>query len=85
MPTELVIERDKLESFLPVLGAEVTESGYIRDLESGEIFTSDDGEKRTIDEIGYLGHGSIEPVEDNFSAIVSYLSDRNIREEPSEA
>lgn len=85
MSTELVIERDKLESFLPALGAEVTESGHIRDLESGEILTSDDGEKWTIDEIGYLGHGSIEPVEDNFSAIVSYLSDRNIREEPSES
>jgi len=28
---ELVIDRDKLESFLPLLGAEVAEEEYIRD------------------------------------------------------
>ena len=82
MSTELVIERDKLESFLPLLGAEVTEDGYIRDIESGEIITTDEDEKLTIDEIGYLGHGSIKPVEDDFSAIVSHLSNRDIREDP---
>jgi hypothetical protein len=79
MPTELVVDRDKLESFLPILGAEVTEDGYIRDQESEMILTNDDGKKLTIDEIGYLGHGSIEPVEDDFSAIVSHLSNRDIR------
>lgn len=81
MSSELVVGRDKLESFLPVLDAKVTEEGYIRDCNSGEILTTDDGKKLTIDEIGYLGHGSVEPVEDNFSAIVSHLSDRNIRED----
>lgn len=81
MSTELVVGRDKLESFLPVLGAEVTEEGYIRDIESQEIRTNDAGKKLTIDEIGYLGHGSVEPVEDDFSAIVSYLSNRDIRDD----
>ncbi|GAB3035437.1 hypothetical protein [Natronobiforma cellulositropha] len=81
MSTELVIDRNKLESFLPVLGVEVTEEGYIRDIESKEICTSSEGERLTIDEIGYLGHGSVEPVEDDFSAIVSHLSSRKIREE----
>lgn len=79
MATELVVDRNKLDSFLPLLGAEVTEEGYIRDLESEEILTTNEGEELTIDEIGYLGHGSIEPVEDDFSAIVSHLSNRNIR------
>lgn len=81
MSTELVVERDKLDSFLPALGAEVTEDGYIRDCESEEIITTEDGDEITIEELGYLGHGSIEPVEDNFSSIVSHLSDREIRED----
>lgn len=79
MPAELVVDRDMLESFLPVLGAEVTDDEYIRDIESNEILTTNDGEKLTIDEIGYLKHGSIVPVEDDFSAIVSELSDCAIR------
>lgn len=81
MSAELVADRDMLESFLPVLGAEVTSDGYIRDMESGEILTTNDGEKLTIDEIGYLKHGSIVPVKDDFSAIVAELSDRDIRDE----
>jgi hypothetical protein len=81
MPAELIVDRDMLESFLPVLGAEVTDKEYIRDLESGEILTTEDGEKLTIDEIGYLKHGSVVPVEDDFSEIVSELSDRDIRQE----
>ena len=81
MPTELVIARDKLKSFLPILGTEVTEEGYLRDMESEKILENDAGDELTIDEIGYLGHGSVEPVEDNFSSIVSHLSDRDIRED----
>jgi hypothetical protein len=79
--TELVADRDMLESFLPVLGVEVTDEEYIRDIESGEILTTDEGEKLTIDEIGYLKHGSVVPVEDDFSAIVSNLSDRELRDD----
>ena len=81
MPSELVVERDKLESFLPLLGAEVTEEGYIRDAETNEIIETEGGKELAIDEIGYLGHGSIKPVEDDFSAIVAHLSDRDFREE----
>ncbi len=81
MSTELAADRDMLESFLPVLGVEVTKKGYLRNIESGEILTTDDGEKLTTDEIGYLKHGSVVPVEDDFSAIVSELSGREIRQE----
>lgn len=81
MSAELIADRDMLESFLPVLGAEVTDKEHIRDLESGEILTTEDGEELTIDEIGYLKHGSVVPVEDDFSTIVSELSDRDIRQE----
>ncbi|MBO4249281.1 hypothetical protein IL252_15810 [Halomicrobium sp. IBSBa] len=81
MSTELAISREKLESFLPVLGAEVTEDEKLQDADSGEILTNDEGNVLTVDEIGYLGHGSVEPVEDDFSAIVSHLSDRDIRED----
>ncbi|WP_152418776.1 MULTISPECIES: hypothetical protein [Haloferax] len=81
MKTEFVVSRDKLESFLPLLGAEVTDEDYIRDVESGELSTNKNDEPLTTDEIGFLGEGSIEPVEDNFSAIVAHLSDRNLRDE----
>jgi len=81
MSAELAVDRDMLESFLPVLGAEVTDDEHIRDIESGEVLTTSEGEKLTIDEIGYLKHGSVVPVEDDFSAIVSEFSDREIRDE----
>lgn len=81
MPTEFIVSRDKLESFLPLLGAEVTEDNYIRDIDTQELVAGDDGEALTTDEIGYLGEGSIEPVEDNFSSIVAHLSDRDLRDE----
>lgn len=75
MSTELVVERDKLEAILPLFGAEVNEEGYIIDIETGDIISSVEGDNLTIDEIGYIGHGSIEPVKDDFDAIVDYLSD----------
>lgn len=81
MSPELAIERNMLESFLPVLGAKVGEDEYIRDRETGEILTTSDGRELTVDEIGYLRHGSVVPVEDDFSAIVSELSDRDIRDQ----
>ena len=77
--TELAVSRDKIESFLPALKAEVNEEGYIVDMETGEKFESPDGEFLTIDEIGYLSHSEdqrIVPVRDDFSEVVSELSDR---------
>lgn len=81
MSGELIVNRDMLESFLPVLGVEVTGDEYLRDMETNEILTTEDGRELTTDEIGYLKHGSVVPVEDDFSAIVSELSDRDIRDE----
>ncbi|WP_229112486.1 hypothetical protein [Halapricum desulfuricans] len=81
MSAELAADRDMLESFLPVLGVKVTDDEYLQDMESGDILTTADGEKLTIDEIGYLRHGSVIPVEDDFSSIVSELSDRDIRKD----
>ncbi|MEZ3145710.1 hypothetical protein [Halobaculum sp. MBLA0143] len=78
MPPELVVHRDRLDSVLPLLGAEVNDDGYLVDTETGEVVRSEDGEELTIDEIGYLGHGSIEPVEADFSAVVSRVSDENL-------
>lgn len=76
---ELVVDRSRLESFLPVLGAEVTEDGNVRDIESGELVTTPDGEVLHIDEIGYLGSPdgdeTLELVKDDHSSIVEYLSD----------
>lgn len=80
---EFIIDSDKLESFLPLIGAEVTEEGYIRDLKTGEICRSENGEKLTIDEVGYINHDDEEgivPVSDNFSDIVGSLSDREFRD-----
>lgn len=81
MSPELAVSRDKLDSFLTLLDTEVTEDNRLRDIESGRILTNDDGEELTVDEIGYLGHGSVEPVEDDFSSIVSHLSERDIRDD----
>lgn len=80
---EFIVSRDKLESFLPLLGAEVDEEGFIRDSETGELFESSEGEVLSIDEIGYLASGDdqkIIPVRNNFSSVVSELSDREFRE-----
>lgn len=83
MSTELAIDPDSLEEFLPMLGKEV-EDGYIVDIETGEIATSPDGEKLTIDEVGYLAHGSVKPVRDDLSDIVSHLTDSEEWEDPRE-
>lgn len=83
--TELVVSEDRLESFLPLLGLEVTDDNRIRDIETGEIKTTEDGEELTTDEIGYLGHddeeGGVVLVEDDFPSIVDHLSDREFDEE----
>jgi len=81
MSTELAIDPDSLEDFLPMLGKKV-EDGYIVDIETGKIATSPDGEELTVDEIGYLAHGSVEPIRDDLSDIVSYLSDSSEWEDP---
>jgi len=81
MSTELTIDPDSLEEFLPMLGKKV-EDGYIVDIETGEVATSPSGEKITVDEVGYLAHGSVEPIRDDISEIVSYLTDSSGWEDP---
>lgn len=82
MSTEFVVEPEKLDSLLPLLGKRVNDDGYIVDAETGELVESVDGEHLHIDEIGYIGHGSVEPVKDDISCIVSYLSDELPNEGP---
>lgn len=77
------MDPNKLESFVPMLGLEVTPEGYIRDVETKEIQTTDDGTELTKDEIGYLGYSEDEGVvlvRDDFSSIVSYMSENDIRD-----
>ena len=82
MCPELSISREKLGDFLPVLGTEVTDEGHLRNIESGELLINDEtGEPWDVDEIGYIGHGSVEPVENNFGSVVSHLSDREFDNE----
>lgn len=82
---EISVSPEKLESFLPLLGLELTEDGYIRDIETGDIKTTENGEKLTEDEIGFLGHDeeddNIVLVENDFPSIVNHLSDRDERSE----
>jgi len=77
--TELTVARNKLESFLPVLGVEVTANEKLRDIESDTILTDDDGNELTIDEIGYIASddGDVKPVRDDFTEIINELSDRD--------
>lgn len=81
MSTEFIVAREKLEDFLPLLGTKVTEDGHLQDIDSGEILSDQNDEEITVDELGYVGYGSVEPVRDDFSEIVSHLSDREIPEE----
>jgi len=81
MSTELVVESGKLEALLPLFGAAVNDEGYIVDIESGEIIESPSGDRLTTDEVGYIGHGSVEPVENDISSIVSYLSNDELWKE----
>lgn len=78
MSPELVVHRDRLDTILPLLDAEVNDEGHIVDTETGEVAKSEDGEELVVDEIGYLGHGSVEPVEADFSAVVSRVSDEDL-------
>lgn len=87
--TELVVSEDRIESMLPLLGAELTDEGFIRDIESGTIATTPDGEQITVDEVGYLGVAdaedeTIELVRDDVSSIISYLSENDHWDDPRE-
>lgn len=83
MSTELAIDPDRLDEFLPMLGKKI-EDGYIVDIETGEIATSPSGEKIEADEVGYLAHGSVEPIRDDISDIVTYLTDSSEWDDPRE-
>lgn len=83
MSTELAIDPDRLGEFLPMLGKEI-EDGYIVDIETGEIAPSPSGEKIEADEVGYLAHGSVKPIRDDVSDIVTYLTDSSEWEDPRE-
>ncbi|ACV12241.1 hypothetical protein Huta_2074 [Halorhabdus utahensis DSM 12940] len=83
MTTEFAIDPDRLEEFLPMLGKEI-EDGYIVDIETGQIATSPSGEKIKAEEVGYLAHGSVEPIRDDISDIVNYLTDSSDWEDPRE-
>lgn len=82
--TELIVAEEKLESFLPLIGHEVTDEGKIRDMETGDIKTTEDGKELTTDEIRYVNYDEEEGlvlVEDTFPSAVRDLSDREFDEE----
>lgn len=83
MSTELTIDPDRLDEFLPMLGKEIKD-GYIVDIETGEIARSPSGEKIEADDVGYLAHGSVEPIRDDISEIVTYLTDSEEWDDPRE-
>ena len=83
MSTEFAIDPDRLDDFLPMLGKEIKD-GYIVDIETGEIATSPSGQKIKADEVGYLAHGSVEPIRDDISDIVTYLMDSSEWDDPRE-
>jgi len=78
---ELVVSPDKIKPVVTdLLGYEIDDDGYILD-DNGRRVKSTNGEPIPIEEIGYLGSGDdgeLEPVPDNFSSIVEYLSDRSL-------
>jgi len=70
--TEVIIHEDKLETVLDLLGQGVDDDGFVLD-EDGERATSTDGAQIKSDDVGYLGHGSVEYVRDDFSSIYDYF------------
>lgn len=75
MTPDIVFERSRMDYLLDLFGTEVDEEGYVVDASTGERALSTDGDPLKADDLGVVGHGSEVLVEDDFTAIVDYVTD----------
>lgn len=77
MTPEIVVEEERLEYVLEPFGFEVNENNVIVDSDTQEpAAVSREGEPIRTDNLGMLGHGSVEFVEDDLSELTSFLRGR---------
>lgn len=75
MTPDIVFERSRMDYLLDLFGTEVDEEGYVVDASTGERVLSTDGDPLKADDLGVVGHGSEVLAEDDFTAIVDYVTD----------
>lgn len=76
MSPDIVFEDSRLEYLLELFDKEVDEEGFIVEAGSGERVISRSGKEIKKGDLGVIAHGSEVFIEDNFTEIVDYLSDK---------
>jgi len=77
MNPEIVVEEERLEYVLESFGYDIDEEKFIVDAESRDRVVSTSGKPIRKDDLGMLGHGSVDLVEDDISELSSYLQNRS--------
>lgn len=76
MTPEIVIERERIEYVLDAFGYDVNDDGFIVDSDTRTPVESTSGNPIRKNELGMAGNGSVDFVEDDISALTSYLRDQ---------
>ena len=76
MSPEIVFGEDRKEYFADLFNRDITDEGYLRDRETGELATDDEtGEPLSFDELGIVYHGSEHFVKDDVGDILHYVTE----------
>lgn len=76
MSPEVVFGEDREEYLADLFDKDVTEEGYLRDRESGDIVTDEEtSEKITLDDIGVVYQNSEHFVKDDVGDILQYATE----------
>ncbi|AGB17370.1 hypothetical protein Halru_2799 [Halovivax ruber XH-70] len=76
MSPEIVFGEDRKEYLADLFNKIITDEGYLRDRNSGEIVKDDNtGKKLTIEDLGIVYHGSEHYVKDDVGDILHYTTE----------
>lgn len=76
MTPELVFGEDRAEYLADLFDKDVTEEGYLRDREDGEIVTDEEtGDRLRLDDIGVVYKNSEHFVKDDVGEIFNYATE----------
>ncbi|QGA81808.1 hypothetical protein [Halomicrobium sp. LC1Hm] len=76
MSPEIVFGDDRKEYLADLFDKDITEEGYLRDRDSGEIVTDDEtGDYMTIDDLGIVYQNSEHFVKDDVGDILHYATE----------